>query len=51
MNLYCDIPYFMFTDVTTFNLTSGDLIVAEIAASNIIGTGPFSIPNTAGVYV
>jgi hypothetical protein len=47
----CDIPFTVLRDVTTFNLDDGDLIVVKIAASNIIGMGPYSTPNTVGVAI
>jgi len=47
---YCDIPFTTFR-AAPFNLPQDHLVKAKLAATNIIGTGPFSIVNTVGVTI
>jgi hypothetical protein len=47
---FCDIP-FTTLRASPFNLAQDQLVRAKLAATNIIGTGPFSLVNTEGVTV
>ena len=47
---YCEVPITILLS-TKYNLTQGNLVVAEIAASNQIGTSSYSPPNTSGALI
>lgn len=47
-------PLSMLTDTDEeghFQLSRGDLVVVRVAATNQLGTGDYSDPNTVGAYV
>ena len=49
-NRYCDIPMTALR-ASPFNLVKNQLVVAQVAAINGIGTGSYSTPNTAGLSI
>ena len=49
-NRFCDLPMSAFRD-TPLNLKFKDLIVAKVAATNLIGQGDYSDPNEVGLIV
>ena len=49
-NRYCDVPMAIFRGAP-LNLAFKDLIVAKVAATNLIGQGTFSVANTVGLLV
>jgi hypothetical protein len=46
----CTIPFTTFR-AAPFTLALGNLIVAKIAATNVVGQGTYSTPNTAGITI
>lgn len=47
---YCEVPISILLS-TKYNLTQGDLVVAEVAATNAINTSGYSPPNTVGALI
>jgi hypothetical protein len=50
----CTMPLSILTDTDVearFRLSRGDLVVVRVAATNQLGTGEYSDPNTVGAHV